>query len=186
MSMNGGQLFSNMHSRVHQFYLATLLLTGLTLGCQKTAVKDPCAGLMNEGPLKQIGVIFVDKGTGDYLIKTSDRESSGIKVTNAGTEEPYNNWDIYYHHENPTALNGIVRLYGIPETEGTHSYDIQSDDFGTVTLSYTVIKMENNSDSPCISPYYYSITDVRIEDHPFDVFEYENGTIIPNALVVAL
>lgn len=177
-----------MNSRVYRFNWAVLFLIVLALGCQKTEEKDPCADLMSEGPLSQIGVILVDKETGEQLITTNDPETLNISVTEAHTGEPYKYWDIIYHPENPTALNGVVRLSGIPKTEGDHSYRIQSDDFGSVTLSYTVVKGAYISDSPCSRrlPPPYGITDLRIDNHPFDVFEFEDGTVMHNVVVVKL
>jgi len=175
-----------MSSRLYRFNWAALFFIVLALGCQKTEEEDLCAGFMSEGPLSQIGVILVDKETGESLITTNNPETLGLSVTNAYTGEPYTYWDILYHPENPTTLNGVVRLSGVPNTEGDHSYHIQSDDFELITFSYTVKKTANNSGSPCRPPYYLHITDVRIDDRPFDVFEHENGTVMPNVVVVKL
>lgn len=70
-----------MNSRVYRFNWAVLFLIVLALGCQKTEEKDPCADLMSEGPLSQIGVILVDKETGEQLITTNDPETLNISVT---------------------------------------------------------------------------------------------------------
>ncbi|MFC3198592.1 hypothetical protein ACFOET_13285 [Parapedobacter deserti] len=138
---------------------------------------------MNEGPLRQVGVLFVDKENGENLINTNDPDASNIQVTSAKTGEPYKSWDIVFQPESPNPLNGVVRLNGIPETAGDYSYNIQLGEIGSVKFSLTVSKKENETEAPCSRPYYFPITDIKIEDHPFEEFKH-NGITIPEVLVV--
>lgn len=173
-----------MQKQLYKLYGAIFFITVLVVSCQRT--EDPCANLLSEGMPKQIGVIFLDKETGESLFKIHDIDVSSIKVTNAVTGEIHKSAGLIYNPGGrPTPNNGIVRLVGIPETEGEHSYKIQMDDFGSIVIAYTSIKKENKTNDPCSSPYYYSITDIRIVDHPFSVFEY-GGKTFPEIVVVEL
>lgn len=172
-----------MQKRLYAIYGVILCLTVWFISCQKT--KDPCPVILSEGMPKEIGVIFLDKETGESLFKIHDIDAPNIKVTNAVTGEIFKSGGLIYNSVRPTPNNGIVKLASIPDTEGEHSYKIQIDDFESIVIAYTGIKKENKTNDPCSSPYYYSITDIRIVDHPFNVFEYE-GKAFPNIVVVEL
>ncbi|MGO1245814.1 MAG: hypothetical protein ACTMH4_17175 [Sphingobacterium sp.] len=173
-----------MQKRLYAIYGLFICLTVCFMSCQKT--EDPCENILSEGMLKQINIIFIDKETGESLFKIHDLDGSDIKITNAVAGEIYKSGGLIYNSEHPiTPYNGIVKLVGIPDTEGEHSYKIQIGVVGSAVIAYTGVKKENKTNDPCSSPYYNSITDIRIVDHPFHVFEYE-GKTFPEIVVVEL
>ncbi|WP_142685399.1 hypothetical protein [Chitinophaga polysaccharea] len=148
--------------KIYQLSLILLLATVLGAGCKKSSQKNPCEDVLSEGMPAQAALILLDKQTGENILLSKNIDTSAITITPA-----------------PPSLRGgvIVKqtgspMYGalvIPVTdtkEGVFKYRIDIANVGSITLSHT--NRKEKSDNIC-NPYYISITEPAIEDHPFTV-----------------
>lgn len=153
-----------------------LLLCCLGVSCKKVE-KNPCEGLLNEAPPKQIGLVFINKETGENMIVANSLDTAAIKIT--GTLSPFK----MIINDNRSPLNGML-VFTIPETgDGNYVLSIAIADFETVELAYSISKMESND---VCKPYYYSMSDIQITNHPFAYFENEHISGRKNLLKVLL
>lgn len=146
---------------MHPLFAMLVLFASLMFSCKKTE-KDPCEGLLSEGPLKKIGVIFVDKETGENLIISNNLDTGDVKFT------PHMHRQIVRQNQSP--LYGAVMLQFFEEKVGDYILNIQVGDFGTVKLSYTVSKVKTGD---ICRPHYYPLGDVKIVDYPFEPVKNE-------------
>lgn len=151
----------------------------LFLAC-KTSINDPCDGLMNESPPQKIGVLLLDKRTGNNLLQTDLINLDDIKVTLGQTGAVFKNWRVI--NSSNLAMNGIIELAVFHEKAGEYSYKIELKNLSTVDLSY-IIKQEKTND-PC-KTYSYPMSNFKVLNHDFEQFKYE-GKTAPNILVVQL
>lgn len=151
----------------------------LFVGC-KRSTNNPCEGLMNESPPLRIGVMLIDRQTGNNLIQTNALKAEDIKVTIAQTGSTFNDWRIINTTNSP--FNGMLEFTAFHEKAAEYAYKIELKNLGTVNLSYT-IKQEKTND-PC-KMYYYPMEGLKVSGHDFEPFKYEDKTY-PNVVVVTL
>ena len=166
---------------------AIFLLVGLVVGCQKKELKDPCDGNVINSSAQMFvgGVVFFDKETGEKLFDTHEElDLSEITVTDAVTHQPYSRFEVGYEKGNKSVLNGSIVFTNISKIEGEHLYNIRLGDVGSVKFAYTIVKKKVTNPSPCGLQYFMDITDVRIEDHPFEIFKHDgkSSTFVQVAL----
>ncbi|WP_315822344.1 hypothetical protein [Paraflavitalea speifideaquila] len=150
-----------------QFYYLLLVLLGAVSwapGCKKSTSSNPCEDLLSEGMPTQLGLVFVDKQTGANILLSKNIDAATITITSAPAGVAAERGVIVKEINSP--MYGSL-LFPIADTkQGSFKYTINIPQVGTTTLSYT--NKEVKSDNPC-KPYYISVTDPVIEDHPFTV-----------------
>ena len=165
----------------------TILLTTFA-SCNSKDFNDPCNDVLNEAPPTYVGLFIKDKQTSEPIFKAHpELDSTDIKITLAETGDAYtNNYGFLYgeqFEDNPNY--GLVLFSIISKNEGEHLFNIKIGDIATLKFGYTVEKREQKP-SPCGLPYFMTITDVRVEDHPFVEHEYSEGKTSPNIIEVSL
>ncbi|WP_256010150.1 hypothetical protein [Desertivirga xinjiangensis] len=175
-----------MNKTLHLLSILALLFVGFISGCQKSDKKAPCEELISEAAPTYIFVKVVDKQTGANIIASNNLTSNEVKVTVGQTTEQLapQNWRITTN-ASTSPYYSVLQLLALPAGEGQYIRKITLGNFGDITLNYKVSKKENTSDSPCSSQYYYSVSEVSITDHPFELLKIQ-GQDVPNFLVVAL
>jgi len=154
------------HSRIKKFYYLTLILLGalsIGPGCHKSKQANPCEDVLNEGTPTRVGLVFVD-GTGENILLSKNIDAAAITITPEPGDLPSEPGVIVKEPNSP--WYGSLMLYISDTKKGTFKYKISIPNAGSTTLSY--INKEEKSDNPC-KPYYISVTDPVIEDHPFTV-----------------
>jgi hypothetical protein len=148
-----------------EFYylpLILLLIASFGPGCKRSSQPDPCEGLLNEGQPTQVGLIFLDGQTGENILLSKNIDTAAITITQVPNS----------HLEGMIVKNSGAPMYGalvfaITDTKkGMFKYKIDIANVGSTMLSYT--NEEVKTDNIC-KPYYISVTDPAIEDHPFTV-----------------
>jgi len=157
------------------FPLLFILLTTFT-SCRKTET-NPCEGLLSESPPSEILVKFVDKQTKETILA----DAATIKITDKKSGNLYTHWGIY-NRSGSSVLNGAISVHVFNESVAEYQFGIQLGDIGTAILSYKINRTE--TDNPCRS-FAYPISDIKIIDQPFDIFQ-QDGKTYPMILVVAL
>lgn len=160
--MKKARLLPSFTKKIYCLPLILLLVAGFGAGCKKSSQKNPCEGVLSEGMPAQAALIFLDKQTGENILLSKSIDTSAITITPA-----------------PSGLKGgvIVKQAGSPlygalvmpvadTKEGVFKYQIDIANVGSVTLSH--INKKEKSNNIC-NPYYISITEPAIENHPFTV-----------------
>ena len=147
--------------------LQTLLFACLGVSCQKDAT-DPCEGVLSEGSPKIVGILFVDKETGENIVTVNDLDTTDVKVVFERDGTPFKDYLIASAAPaNPVA--GAVVFYP-REKEDIYLFNIRVADFGAVKFSYTVTQKETGN--RC-RPHSYPVSEVKIVDYQFEQFEHE-------------
>jgi hypothetical protein len=157
-------------------YFIVLMLLTVATSCHKTK-ETPCPAELTDGPPIEIVLKFISKQTGETLTP----DPAVIKVTETQTGNLYKNWRVL-NRTGFATLNGAITLAIFSETVREYHYAIEVGDRGKATLSYKISRQE--SGNRC-RPFSYQITDIKIVDQSFNVFQFE-GKTYPKILVVSL
>lgn len=135
---------------------------------------------MNESPPLVIGVMLLDKQTGNNLIQTGALNAEDIKVSIVKTGAVFNNWRIINAANSP--MNGMLEFAVFHEKADEYTYKIELKNLGTFNVSYTIKQEKTNN--PC-KVYYYPMDGLKVSDHEFESFKYQDKTY-PNVVVVKI
>ena len=153
------------HSLTRRFYylpLIFLFIASLGAGCKKSSEPDPCDGVLNEGMPTQVVLTFLDAQTGENILLSKSIDTAAITIT----PEPIDLKRGVIVKQPGAPLYGAL-VFAVADTkEGMFKYKIDIANAGSATLSYTA--REEKTTDKC-KAYYISITDPKIEDHPFTV-----------------
>jgi hypothetical protein len=148
-----------------KFYYLPLILGGVIIvaaGCHKSKQSNPCEGVVSEGMPTMVGLVFIDGQTNENILLSKNIDTATITITPEQADVPSERGVIV---KDPGAPMYGSLLFHIADTKkGTFKYKINIPLVGSTTLSY--VNKEEKSDNPC-KPYYISVTDPVIEDHPF-------------------
>jgi len=153
------------HSLTRRFYylpLIFLFIASLGSGCKKSSQPDPCDGVLNEGMPTQVGLIFLDGQTGENILLTKSIDTAAITIT----PEPIDLKRGVIVKQPGAPMYGALAFAIADTKEGVFKYKIDIANGASATLSYT--NKEVKTTDKCRS-YYISVTDPKIEDHPFTV-----------------
>lgn len=144
------------------YYLPLILLGAVSVapGCKKSN-SNPCEGVVSEGVPTQVGLIFVDKQTGENILLSKNIDTANITITPAPADLPLRGVIV---KETGSALYGSLVFHIADTKKGDFQYKINIPTVGSTTLSYT--NKEEKSDSKC-NPIYISVADPVIEEHTF-------------------
>lgn len=155
------------YSLTKKFYYLPLILLGAISfgpGCQKSKQSNPCEGVVSEGMPTQVGLIFLDGQTGENILLSKNIDTATITITPEPADLPSERGVIVKESGSP--LYGSLVFHIADTKKGAFKYKINVPTVGSATLSY--INKEEKSDNAC-NPYYISVTDPVIEEHPFTV-----------------
>jgi len=146
------------------FYLPLILLgvASFGWGCHKSKQSNPCEGVLNEGTPTQVGLIFLDKQTGENILLAKNIDTATITITSEPADLPPVKGAIAKQAGSP--MYGSLVFHIADTKKGAFKYKINIPTVGSTTVSYT--NKEVKSDNAC-KPYYIVVTDPVIEDHPF-------------------
>lgn len=153
------QTLSRSKKLYYPLLMAIVFVAGL--GCKKTAESDPCDGVLNEGMPTQVGLVFVDKQTGENILLSKKIDTSAVTITPEPDAQLKRGVIV---NQPGSPMHGALAFTIADTKEGLFKYKIDIDGLTGATLSYTN-KMEK-SDNKC-KPYYINITEPAIEEHPF-------------------
>lgn len=156
------QLLRCFTKKIYHLPLIFLLAIGLGSGCKKSSEKNPCDDVLSEGMPTLAVLTLLDKQTGANILLSKNIDTSAITITPA----PLDLKRGMIVKESGAPMYGALVIPVSDMKEGTFKYKIDIADVGTVTLSHTNRKEKSNS---ICNPYYISVTDPEIEDHPFTI-----------------
>jgi hypothetical protein len=136
--------------------LLLLVATSLCPACKKTKQANPCDGLLAETAPAQVGLIFLDKETGENILLSKNIDSSKIIIT---PEER-----LFIGRSANTDLYGALIFHIADNQKGAFKYTINIPDVGTATLTYT--NVEKQTGNVCY-PTAIVVTDPVIEEYSF-------------------
>lgn len=144
------------------YYLPLILLGAVSVGagCQKSK-SNPCEGVVNEGVPTQVGLIFVDRQTGENILLSKNIDTATITITPEPADLPSRGVIV---KESGSPMYGSLLFHIADTKKGAFKYKINIPTVGSMTLSYT--NKEEKSDNKC-NPYYISVSDPVIEEHTF-------------------
>lgn len=147
------------------YYLPLILLVAVSLGtgCRKSK-SNPCEGLVSEGTPTQVGLVFVDGQTGENILLSKNIDAAAITITPEVTGVSSEQGMIVKTAGAP--MYGALVFHIADTKKGAFRYKINIPGIGNTTLSY--INKEEKSNNEC-NPFYISVTEPVIEDHPFTV-----------------
>lgn len=148
--------------RIYHLPLILLLAIGLGAGCKKSSQKNPCEGVLSEGMPTQAALILLDKQTGENILLSKNIDTSAITITPA----PLGLKGGVIVKQTGSPLYGALVMPVADTKEGVFKYQVDIANVGSITLSHT--NRKEKSDNIC-NPYYISVTDPAIENHPFTV-----------------
>jgi hypothetical protein len=149
------------YSKTFYYPLLIAIVFVAGLGCKKTTASDPCDGVLNEGMPTQVGLVFVDKQTGENMLLSKNIDTAAITIT-PEPDPQFKRGMIVNQPGSP--MHGALAFTIADTKEGLFKYKVDIAGLGNATLSYTN-KMEK-SDNKC-RPYYINITEPAIEEHSF-------------------
>jgi hypothetical protein len=120
--------------------------------------------VLSEGMPTQVGLVFVDGQTGENILLSKNIDTATITITPEPSDLPSERGVIVKQSGSP--MYGSLMFHIADTKKGAFKYKINIPNVGSTTLSY--INKEEKSDNEC-KPYYISVTDPVIEDHPFTV-----------------
>lgn len=156
------RLFRFLTKRIYYLPLILLLAVSLGAGCNKSSQKNPCEGVLSEGMPTQAALIFLDKQTGENILLSKGIDTSAITITPA----PLGLKGGVIVKQTGSPLYGALVMPVADTKEGVYKYQVDITNVGSITLSH--INKKEKSDNIC-NPYYISITEPAIENHPFTV-----------------
>lgn len=148
--------------KIYHLPLIFLLAAGLGAGCKKSSEKNPCDGVLNEGMPTLAALVLLDKETGENILLSKNIDTAAVTITPA----PLDLKRGVIVNEPGAPMYGALVIPVSDAKEGTFKYKIDIANVGSITLSH--INRKEKSNSIC-NPYYISITEPEIEDHPFTV-----------------
>jgi hypothetical protein len=156
------------------YYLPLLLLGAVSLGpgCQKSKQSDPCEGVVSEGMPTMVGLIFIDQQTGENILLSKNIDTATITITPEPADIPAERGVIVKQSGSP--MYGALVFHIADTKKGAFKYKINIPNVGSTTLSYT--NKEEKSGNKC-NPYYISVTDPVIQEHPFTVAQTNSRLI---------
>lgn len=140
-------------------FLCLLAVVSLCPACKKDKAK-PCEVLYGLPEPPRVGLLFVDKETGENIILSKNIDSSKITVT------PYAK--VFIGRDDKAADYGAVEFYIAAAAVGPVKYTIDIPGVGMATFAYA--NVEKESGSPCIparivptEPFIleYSFTEIK-------------------------
>jgi hypothetical protein len=154
------------------FYLPLIFiaLVFAAPGCDKSN-QTPCEN--NEAPPVQVGLIFLDKQTGENILLSKNIESGTIKITLDSSEVPETTGTIVTSAGSD--LYGSLKFHIEDLKKGNFKYTVSIPDVTTTRLSYN--NTEEKTDNRC-KPYVIKIEDPVIAEHQYTVQRLGTNIII--------
>ncbi|WP_343690402.1 hypothetical protein [Chitinophaga sp.] len=139
--------------------LSLLAVMSLCAACKKHKQTDPCIGLYARIAPAQVGIVVLDKETGENILLAKNIDPA--KVTVAPTER------VYFVTTATSNLYGSLVFHIADTSKGAFSYNVNIPEVATFTLKYTNDEKETGNvcnptaivvNNPTVGEYPYTTT----------------------------
>lgn len=148
-------------------FVLFLAVISLCPACKKNKQTDPCKDLYTELAPTQIGLILLDKATGENITLSKNIDPAKVTVT---PDE-----SVYLVTTANSDLYGALVFHIVDLAKGAFKYTVNIPEVGTVTLTYT--NSEKETGNVC-HPTAIVVNDPAIGEYPYTSKKNGNRYII--------